>query len=103
MYAAKACEPTEGLTSNTNDLYCYAVLKAMSASTPFLVSLAQWNHTDSIPNSEVKRCSGQDTLGVTPRDNSSMPGHSSHQSLFLEIENEAFVHRRIFDKFLNLC
>jgi len=40
----------------------------------FLVPLAWWNHTDSIPNSEVKRCCGYDTLGVAPRDNSTVPG-----------------------------
>ncbi len=40
----------------------------------FLVRLAQWHHTDSIPNSEVKRCSGDDTLGVALRYNSSVPG-----------------------------
>jgi hypothetical protein len=28
----------------------------------------------SIPNSEVKRCSGDDSWGVAPRENSSMPG-----------------------------
>ena len=28
----------------------------------------------SIPNSVVKRCSGDDSWGVAPRENSSMPG-----------------------------
>ena len=28
----------------------------------------------SISNSEVKRCSGDDSWGVAPRENSSMPG-----------------------------
>jgi hypothetical protein len=29
----------------------------------------------------VKRCSGEDTLGVAPRENSSVPGPLSHNSL----------------------
>ncbi|WP_217359796.1 hypothetical protein, partial [Dolichospermum sp. UHCC 0352] len=33
-----------------------------------------WNHTDPFPNSEVKRCCGDDSLGVALRENSSMPG-----------------------------
>ncbi len=40
----------------------------------FLVSMARWNHTDPFPNSEVKRCCGDDSLGVALRQNSSMPG-----------------------------
>jgi hypothetical protein len=36
--------------------------------------MARWNHTDPFPNSEVKRCCGDDSLGVAPRENSSMPG-----------------------------
>ncbi|MBW4562463.1 MAG: hypothetical protein KME32_15185, partial [Mojavia pulchra JT2-VF2] len=31
-------------------------------------------HTEPIPNSEVKRCCGHDSLGVALRKNSSMPG-----------------------------
>ena len=33
MYAAEACEPTEGLTSNMITS-CYAVLKVLSTSFP---------------------------------------------------------------------
>ena len=33
-----------------------------------------WNHSDSISNSVVKRSTGEDTLGVAPCENSSMPG-----------------------------
>jgi hypothetical protein len=40
----------------------------------FLVLIARWNHTEPIPNSEVKRCCGDDSLGVALRQNSSMPG-----------------------------
>jgi hypothetical protein len=40
----------------------------------FLVLVAQWTHFDSIPNSIVKRCGGEDTWGVAPWDNSSVPG-----------------------------
>ena len=36
--------------------------------------MARWNHTDPFPNSEVKRCCGDDSLGVALRENSSMPG-----------------------------
>ncbi len=36
--------------------------------------IARWNHTEPIPNSEVKRCCGDDSLGVALRQNSSMPG-----------------------------
>jgi hypothetical protein len=32
-----------------------------------------WNHADSIPNSDVKRISGEPTGGVTLRKNSSVP------------------------------
>jgi hypothetical protein len=38
------------------------------------VLLAQWNHTDPIPNSVVKRCCGEDTWRVAAWDNSSVPG-----------------------------
>ncbi|NER28915.1 MAG: hypothetical protein F6J89_17110 [Symploca sp. SIO1C4] len=31
-----------------------------------------------IPNSVVKRCCGEDTLGVAPRDNSSVPAQYLH-------------------------
>ncbi|MGB5636730.1 MAG: hypothetical protein WBM86_28665, partial [Waterburya sp.] len=31
-------------------------------------------HFDSIPNSIVKRCRGEDTWGVAPWENSSVPG-----------------------------
>ncbi len=68
MSAAEACEPTEGLTSLVNLLLCSLEGKA------FLVPLAQWTHSDSIPNSAVKRCCGEDTLGVALRENSSVPG-----------------------------
>ncbi len=51
----------------------------------FLVLLAQWPHFDSIPNSTVKRCCGQDTWGVAPWDNSSVPGSFlAKSSLVLE-------------------
>jgi hypothetical protein len=40
----------------------------------FLVQIAQWNHTDPIPNSEVKRCCGEDSWRVTSCQNSSVPG-----------------------------
>ncbi|WP_206758485.1 MULTISPECIES: hypothetical protein, partial [unclassified Calothrix] len=33
-----------------------------------------WNHSDPIPNSEVKRCCGDDSLRVASCYNSSMPG-----------------------------
>ena len=36
--------------------------------------MAQWTHFDSIPNSIVKRCSGEDSEDVGPCQNSSMPG-----------------------------
>ena len=36
--------------------------------------MARWNQTDPFPNSEVKRCCGDDSLGVAPCQNSSMPG-----------------------------
>ena len=36
--------------------------------------MAVWAHSDSIPNSVVKRARGEDTLGVAPRENSSVPG-----------------------------
>jgi hypothetical protein len=38
-----------------------------------LVSMAEWNHTDPFPNSEVKRSHGDDSWGVAPCQNSSMP------------------------------
>jgi hypothetical protein len=38
-----------------------------------LVFMAQWHHTDPFPNSEVKRCCGDDSWGVAPCQNSSMP------------------------------
>ena len=40
--------------------------------------MARWNHTDPFPNSEVKRCCGDDSLGVALRENSSMPGLLFH-------------------------
>ena len=40
----------------------------------FLVPMARWNHTDSIPNSEVKRCCGDDSGRVADCENSSVPG-----------------------------
>ncbi len=44
------------------------------ALTSFLVSMAQWPHFDSIPNSIVKHCSGEDSEDASPCQNSSMPG-----------------------------
>jgi hypothetical protein len=49
--------------------------------TAFLVRMALWTHSDSIPNSGVKRDCGDDTLGVAPRDNSSAPGRFFNRSL----------------------
>jgi len=40
----------------------------------FLVLSAPWPHADPFPNSDVKRGSGDDTLGVAPRENSTVPG-----------------------------
>jgi hypothetical protein len=36
--------------------------------------MAWWNHTESIPNSEVKRYCGNDSWRVASRQNSSAPG-----------------------------
>ena len=49
--------------------------------------MARWNHTDPFPNSEVKRCCGDDSLGVALRENSSMPGlifNNNAPSILLE-------------------
>ena len=49
--------------------------------------MARWNHTDPFPNSEVKRCCGDDSLGVALRENSSMPGllfNNNASSILLE-------------------
>jgi hypothetical protein len=46
----------------------------LTSQQAFLVSMARRNHTDTFPNSEVKRCCGDDSLGVALRENSSMPG-----------------------------
>jgi hypothetical protein len=49
--------------------------------------MARWNHTDPFPNSEVKRCCGDDSLGVAPCQNSSMPGllfNNIASSIYLE-------------------
>jgi hypothetical protein len=94
MHAAEACEPTEGLTSlNTNDLetYCYAVLRVKLQ--PILVSCSAMEPHRLHPELGVKRCSGEDTLGVAPRENSSMPGQYSQKASFpiLTGEQEAFV------------
>jgi hypothetical protein len=35
--------------------------------------MAEWHHTDPFPNSEVKRSRGNDSWGVAPCQNSSMP------------------------------
>ena len=51
------------------------------SSQIFLVLWAQWSHFDSIPNSIVKRCCGEDTWGVAPWDNSSVPGSSFQRLL----------------------
>ncbi|HEY9614076.1 MAG TPA: hypothetical protein V6C93_32355, partial [Allocoleopsis sp.] len=47
------------------------------------------NHTVPIPNSEVKRCSGEDTLGVTLGDNSSVPGLESQTKVASGYQPEA--------------
>jgi hypothetical protein len=58
----------------------------------FLVLVAQWTHFDSIPNSIVKRCGGEDTWGVAPWDNSSVPG-----SLFsIILKTLIFCRERVF-------
>ncbi|MDB9332107.1 hypothetical protein PN483_16735, partial [Nodularia spumigena CS-591/04] len=49
-----------------------------------------WNHTDTIPNSEVKRCCGDDSLGVALRKNSSMPGLYIEQIRASSVMEEAF-------------
>ncbi len=36
--------------------------------------MARWNHSESFPNSVVKRCCGDDSCRVADRQNSSMPG-----------------------------
>jgi hypothetical protein len=38
-----------------------------------LVSMAEWNHSDPFPNSVVKHSCGDDSWGVAPCQNSSMP------------------------------
>jgi hypothetical protein len=50
--------------------------------------MAQWNHFDSIPNSIVKHCSGEDSEGVAPCQNSSMPG-----LLFYEASSDSNLKR----------
>ncbi len=40
--------------------------------------MVRWNHTDPFPNSEVKRCCGDDSMGVALCQNSSMPGLLLH-------------------------
>ena len=40
----------------------------------------------TIPNSVVKHICGKDTLGVAPRENSSVPGYQSIPSLTLKVE-----------------
>jgi hypothetical protein len=40
------------------------------------VLMARWSHSDSIPNSAVKRLCGHDTWRVASWDNSSVPGFS---------------------------
>ncbi len=62
----------------------------------FLVLLAQWPHFDSIPNSTVKRCCGQDTWGVAPWDNSSVPG-----SFFRNQKLSFIMERGLFGIFVN--
>lgn len=59
---------------------CCAVFRVMLHPTAFLVLLARWNHTDSIPNSDVKRRSGDDTWWVTAWENNSVPGIIFNQS-----------------------
>ncbi len=51
--------------------------------TAFLVLLAQWSHSDPIPNSVVKRCCGEDTWRVAAWENSSVPGYYFTQSPFI--------------------
>ena len=94
MSVAEACEPTEGLTSNINESMLLCSLEGL---TPFLVLLAQRYHTDSIPNSVVKRCCGEDTLGVAPRENSSVPGQYSTQKPLSSIQEGGFLVRRLND------
>ena len=60
-------------------------------STDFLVPMAVWPHSDSIPNSEVKRISGEDTLGVAPRENSSVPGFYSAKAVFSSMQERAVL------------
>ena len=77
------------LTDRGLDLlfYLYAVFSVF----PFLVLMVQWPHSDSIPHSVVKRCYGYDTLGVAPRDNSSVPGSSlTKKNLFSSIGQRFF-------------
>ncbi|MDD1444241.1 hypothetical protein MEO93_28665, partial [Dolichospermum sp. ST_sed3] len=50
-----------------------------------------WNHTDPFPNSEVKRCCGDDSLGVALRENSSMPGLILHNNPFHYLTNEGVL------------
>jgi hypothetical protein len=69
----------------------FRVLLTTKTQKFFLVSIARWNHAEPIPNSEVKRCCGDDSLGVALRKNSSMPGFLFQQqnaSLYLRV---AFV------------
>jgi hypothetical protein len=56
----------------------------------FLVLLAQWNHTDPIPNSVVKRCCGEDTWRVAAWDNSSVPGFYSISKNLLSQQKGGF-------------
>jgi hypothetical protein len=56
------------------------------------VSIARWNHSDPIPNSEVKRCCGDDSLRVASCHNSSMPGFIfQHKKPSLLIKRGLFV------------
>ncbi len=55
------------------------------------MSIARWNHTDPFPNSEVKRCCGDDSLGVALRKNSSMPGLYIEQIRASSVMEGAFV------------
>ncbi len=68
-----------GLDLTLHGLF-FLLLCSLQGSTLrfFLVLLAQWSHSDPIPNSVVKRCHGHDTCLVTGWDNSSVPGLSSN-------------------------
>jgi len=61
-----------------------------------LVSLASWNHSEPIPHSVVKCDSGDDTLGVAPRDNSPMPSFLFSSQLPSLLLREGFCISMVF-------